>query len=97
MGNWGCPALGVKGAAIATVIGNGVAFLICLGTLICDKSYLKLHFKRMFIIDKDAFKHIMHIFPSTMLEQAIMCIDQSMRLCFNIWRFHSRKWIKIEV
>lgn len=70
-GNWGAPRLEVAGAAIATVIGNAVAFLICLATLLKANQYLRFNIKAL-RIDKETFNQIKAIFPSAMLEQAIM-------------------------
>ena len=70
-GNWGAPRLEVKGAAIATVIGNIVAFLICLLTLIKGNEYLHFSIKRL-KIDKESFRQIKSLFPSAMIEQAVM-------------------------
>ncbi|MCM1556610.1 MAG: MATE family efflux transporter [Anaeroplasma bactoclasticum] len=73
-GNWGFPKLGIAGAAVATVIGNAVAFLICLVTILLPKGYLKLQFKQLFTIDKDTLKDIGHILPSCFIDQIFMRI-----------------------
>ena len=44
-GNLGFPKLGVKGAALATVIGTAVACTVTFGVIIRKKSYLKLRLK----------------------------------------------------
>jgi putative MATE family efflux protein len=71
-GNFGFPRLEIKGAAIATVFGNFVAFVISLISLIRSDEYLKFSFKKLFSKDREASKHIFNLFPSTMLEQAVM-------------------------
>lgn len=43
-GNWGFPALGVTGAAIATVIGMAVSMLICLIYLCRESSFVSLRY-----------------------------------------------------
>ncbi|MDE6407003.1 MAG: MATE family efflux transporter [Anaeroplasmataceae bacterium] len=73
-GHWGFPRLGIGGAAIATVIGNAVAFLICLVTILLPKGYLKLQFKQLFKLDKDTLKDIGHILPSCFIDQIFMRI-----------------------
>lgn len=71
-GNLGAKALGIEGAAIATVIGNGVAFIICLIAIMRNNEYLNLDIHNIFKIDKDSYKSIFTLFPSAMIEQAIM-------------------------
>ncbi|MDE6047359.1 MAG: MATE family efflux transporter, partial [Anaeroplasmataceae bacterium] len=73
-GHWGFPELGIGGAAIATVIGNAVAFLICLVTILLPKGYLKLQFKQLFHLDKETLKDIGHILPSCFIDQIFMRI-----------------------
>ena len=73
-GNWGFPQLGIAGAAIATVIGNAVAFIICLVTILMPKGYLKLQFKQIFYINKVVLKDIGHILPSCLIDQIFMRI-----------------------
>lgn len=73
-GNWGFPKLGIAGAAIATVIGNAAAFLICLVTILLPKGYLKLSFKQLFTLDKETLATIGHILPSTLIDQIFLRI-----------------------
>lgn len=73
-GNFGFPALGISGAAIATVIGNAVAFIICMMTILLPKGYLKLSFKQLIHIDKVALKDIVHILPSCLIDQIFLRI-----------------------
>ncbi len=73
-GHWGFPQMGIAGAAIATVVGNAVAFMICFITIILPKGYLKLHFKELFHLDKETLKDIGHILPSCFIDQIFMRI-----------------------
>ena len=73
-GHYGFPELGISGAAIATVIGNAVAFIICLVTILLPKGYLKLNFKQLVHIEKDTLKDIGHILPSSLIDQIFMRI-----------------------
>lgn len=73
-GNWGFPALGIAGAAIATVIGNAVAFAVCLFTILRKNSYLRLNFKQLFFVDKEMLKDIFHLLPSAIIDQLFLRI-----------------------
>ncbi len=73
-GNLGFPKLGIAGAAIATVIGNAVAFIICLITILVPKGYLKLNFKQLFKIEKSTLNDIKNILPSCLIDQIFMRI-----------------------
>ena len=59
-GNWGFPELGMKGAAIATVISGFFAFSVYL-ILFCKRSYNeKYHTLKGFRINTKLFKRLMH-------------------------------------
>lgn len=73
-GNFGFPELGIAGAAIATVIGNAVAFIICLATILLPKGYLKLDLRQLFKIDKVTLNDIKNILPSCFVDQIFMRI-----------------------
>ena len=73
-GHWGFPQMGIAGAAIATVVGNAVAFTICLFTICRPKGYLRLSFKMLLALDKESLKAIGHILPSTMIDQIFLRI-----------------------
>ncbi len=73
-GNWGFPELGIAGAAIATVIGNAVAFIICLVTILFPKAYLKFQVRHLFHFEKETLKDIGHILPSCFIDQIFMRI-----------------------
>ena len=68
-GYYGFPTLGIAGAALATVIGNAVAFLISFATILPKKAYLRFDIKEFFKIESDTFKNIMQILPSTLFDQ----------------------------
>ena len=66
----GFPRLGVKGAAIATSIGHGVAFVIALISVLRKDRYLVLNFKKIpHILYK--IKKMFSIFTSVFIEQFI--------------------------
>lgn len=73
-GNLGFPKLGIAGAAIATVIGNAVAFFICLGTILRKKGYLYLNVKGFIHSDKESFKQVFRILPSSLIDQIFLRI-----------------------
>lgn len=73
-GNWGFPMLGIEGAAIATVIGNGVAFVISLIAVMGKNSYLHLEFKRLFMVDRDVIKAVGNLLPATLIDQIFLRI-----------------------
>lgn len=71
-GNFGFPALGIAGAAIATVIGNAVAFVISFITILNPKGYLQFSIKQLFSYDKECLGNIFKILPSTMVDQLFL-------------------------
>jgi len=71
-GKLGFPALGVRGASIATVIGQTTAFVIAAVVVLRGKRYLKLDFKEKFHLDKDILANISKIGLPSMIEQLIM-------------------------
>lgn len=73
-GRFGFPALGVSGAAIATVFGNIVAFSIALTSLLRSKGVLKLSLKQSWRLDLGTIKGLMNISSSAMVEQLCMRI-----------------------
>lgn len=72
MGRFGFPALGVAGASIATVIGQGVAFLFCCYWLFSGKQYIRLRVGDSFRPDTKEFRRISRIGMPALLEQVIM-------------------------
>ena len=75
-GNLGFPALGIKGAAIATVIGTVVAMIMSIGSVMRVDGYLSFrHIKRKDIrFDKRSIRSILNIGSSTMAEQVFFRI-----------------------
>lgn len=71
-GNLGCPALGVAGASISTVIGQLVAFVMALTVLIRGNGFLKLEFRLGFRPDKAVLKDVTGIGAPSMAEQLLM-------------------------
>lgn len=73
-GKLGFPSLGISGAALATIIGQFVGFLISLIALMRQKDYIKFEFSRLFKWDKSNVKQIFKLLPSTAIEQMLMRI-----------------------
>lgn len=73
-GKLGFPNLGIRGAAIATIIGQFVAFLIAMFAAIRQKDYIKFSIKRIFKWDSSIFKPIIKLLPTIMIEQILMRI-----------------------
>lgn len=73
-GNWGFPMLGIEGAAIATVIGNAVAFIISLIAVMGKKGYLHIEIKRLFSVDRETFKAVGNLLPSALIDQIFLRI-----------------------
>lgn len=71
-GNLGFPALGVMGASIATVIGQGVAFVFCAYLLLNGKQYVKLDLKAKFRLDLEMIRRILRIGVPALIEQVVM-------------------------
>ena len=71
-GYLGFPKMGIAGAAIATVIGNIVAFLISFITVLKPNGYLKLKIKEFFKLDVETLKNVGKILPSTLLDQMLI-------------------------
>ncbi len=75
---------GIKGAAWATVIGQGVSFILALGYLFFSKSF-RLTFKD-FIPDFAAFKEPMMLGISTLITQlAVVAISLSCNATMSKW------------
>lgn len=71
-GNLGFPALGVQGAALASVIGMLVGFLMALGTLVIGgkhKGYLHISIRDKWRFEKDAMKAIVKVGGNAAIEQ----------------------------
>ncbi len=68
------PRLGVKGAAIATMLGTIVAFFISLSTLFRKNGYLTFHHKAGWSIHKETASAIYKVSSSAFVEQVFMRI-----------------------
>jgi putative MATE family efflux protein len=71
-GKFGCPEMGVAGAAWATVIGQTVAFFIAVGVVISKKRYIYLDFKEKFKFDMVLMNNVISIGVPSMIEQLFM-------------------------
>ncbi len=71
-GHFGFPKLGVAGAAIATLLGNIVAFLMSLRSITKADGFLHIKFKSDWKLDKETVKSIMSISSSSFVEQICM-------------------------
>lgn len=78
-GKLGAPELGVKGAAVATVIGQLLAMLLAIITLVLKKNGVKLKIIG-FKLDKDIIKNIYAIAIPTTLIQSLSSI---LVICLN--------------
>lgn len=71
-GHLGFPALGVKGAAIATVFGQFCGFIMAIISVFHRDGYLYLRRKTGAIFNKETFQALGRLWPSTFLEQVIL-------------------------
>lgn len=72
-GNFGFPALGVKGAAIATAIGTCVSCMIAFGFALRKDGYLRLRFKNL-SFDRQTISGFLRVGSSSMAESAALRI-----------------------
>lgn len=68
-GNFGFPRLEVRGAAIATSIGNVVAFLMAIYSIMPRKTYIHIRFPGKWRPDKDMGKSLYKVSSSGLVEQ----------------------------
>lgn len=68
-GNFGFPALGVTGAAIATMIGNIVAFIMSVRSLTHKDSYFSVNIKELFKFSSEVIKPIIKVGSGAGVEQ----------------------------
>lgn len=74
-GRFGFPRLEVSGAAIATVMGQFVMFVICLYKIIRGGNFLKLTFKpENFKFKMDTMKSVLNVGSSAFIEQLFLRI-----------------------
>ncbi|MBR5252143.1 MAG: MATE family efflux transporter [Oscillospiraceae bacterium] len=68
-GNFGFPALGVKGAAIATVMGTFAAFVISVASICRKKGYLNIKLMKGKAFDRETFLSLAKLTGGTITEQ----------------------------
>ena len=68
------PKLGVKGAAIATMIGNIVAFVMALYSVLKNNNYLHINFKQDWHLNKDTCTAIYRVTLPSFIEQIFLRI-----------------------
>ena len=73
-GRLGFPCLGIEGAALATVIGQFVAFSISFVAVLMQKDYIKFRFSRLFKWNKETIQPFGKILPAIVIEQILMRI-----------------------
>lgn len=73
-GRHGFPELGIYGAAIATVSGYFVGFLISFVAIYKQKDFIQFRFKRLLKWNKDTFAPFKKIWPAVIVEQVLMRI-----------------------
>ena len=71
-GNWGFPQMGVRGASLATIIGQGVALCMAIYSITCGKYYFKIKIFQKFRIDFQIIGAIAKIGIPALIEQGIM-------------------------
>jgi len=71
-GHFGFPEMGVAGASLATVIGQGVAFILGLMVILRGDQYLHLRFREGFKPQWNYLKSIFNIGVPAMIEQLVM-------------------------
>ncbi len=71
-GHFGFPALGIKGAAIATAIGNLVGFGMSLKSITYAHGFLDISKKESWKLDKSTVMTILNISSSALVEQIFM-------------------------
>ncbi|HHU55784.1 MAG TPA: MATE family efflux transporter [Acholeplasmataceae bacterium] len=73
-GNLGFKEMGVQGAAIATLIGNGVAFVIALLSVYRSKGFLSIRIRDNWKINFKTWKNIFTVSSAAFVEQIFMRI-----------------------
>ena len=71
-GVWGFPKLGIRGAAVATVIGSIVAFLMSVKSLLKKGEFLELKLKGGWRFDRKTTVSLINISGSAAIEQLFM-------------------------
>lgn len=75
-GNFGCPELGVRGAAIATLVSRCVELLIVIYYLKFREKKLKLTLKKLIFIDGSYIKDYNRVSAPVLLNQALWGVAQ---------------------
>jgi len=73
-GKLGFPALGVKGAAIATAIGCVVGFIIAVASVLSPNCFVRLSFKNGWRLDPTILRQFFKIGGAAMVEQVFLRI-----------------------
>ena len=73
-GHLGCPALGIAGAGIATVLGTVAAFILCLYFALKKDEYISIPYclKKRFRITKESISEILHLTKSSLVDNISM-------------------------
>ncbi len=77
-GHFGFPALGVQGASLATIIGQGVAMIMGLWVVFNGSQYVHISFKTKWKPDFSLIGRIMRIGLPAMIEQLFMRVGMLM-------------------
>ena len=78
-GNFGFPAMGIEGAAIATLIARSVEFLIAVSYMFFMDKKLMLSFKNLFTRDKTLFGDLLKVGSPVMINEFIWALGISMQ------------------
>ena len=73
-GRFGFPKMGIQGAALATITGYFVGFVISLIAILLQKDYIKFRPSRLFKWNVATYKAFLKILPSIIVEQILMRI-----------------------
>lgn len=73
-GNFGFPALGTKGAAIATLCGNVAGLVIAIASLLRKNGYLRLDFRRFFKKSERILSAVWQVSSGAAAEQLVIRI-----------------------
>ena len=78
-GNFGFPAMGIEGAAIATLIARSVEFLIAVSYMFFMDKKLMLSFKNLFTRDKTLFGDLLKVGSPVMINEFMWALGISMQ------------------
>ena len=81
-GKWGFPALGVKGAAIATGLAQVLGAAVSVYYLFSKKSGIEIYIKDLFSVDRDILKKLVNLSVPAAFE---MMMNDGSRLVTAIW------------